>query len=56
MDSGFAKPLNPVSFLQAFITQSVKVAEQRCGGQVDALNYIQVPSRWSITGARLVTW
>jgi DNA-binding NtrC family response regulator len=41
MDSRSAKPLNPVSFLQAFITQSVKVAEQRCGGQVGTLNYIE---------------
>jgi DNA-binding NtrC family response regulator len=41
MDSRSAKPLNPVFFLQAFITQSVKVAEQRCGGQVGTLNYIE---------------
>jgi Nif-specific regulatory protein/two-component system response regulator AtoC len=41
MDSRSAKPLNPVSFLQVFITQSVKVAEQRCGGQGGTLNHIE---------------
>ena len=41
MDNWSAKPLNPVSFLQAFITQSLKVADQRCGGQVGTQNYIE---------------
>jgi len=35
MDNGLAKSLNPLSFLQAFIAQSVKVIEQR-SGQDDA--------------------
>jgi len=41
MDNWSAKPLNPVSFLQAFITQSIRVAEQRCGGQTGTLNYVE---------------
>jgi Nif-specific regulatory protein/two-component system response regulator AtoC len=41
MDSRAVKPLNPVSFLQAFITQSIKVAGQRCGSQADTLNYVE---------------
>ena len=41
MDSRPTKPLNPVSFLQTFITQSVKVGEQRCGGRTGTLNYIE---------------
>ncbi len=32
MAQGYAKPLNPLSFLQTFIAQSIKVVEQR-GGQ-----------------------
>ena len=31
MDHGFTKPLNPISFLQTFIAQSIRVAEQRSG-------------------------
>ena len=31
MDPRSAKPLDPVSFLQAFIAQSIKVIEQHCG-------------------------
>ncbi|NIP74211.1 MAG: hypothetical protein GWO16_14890, partial [Gammaproteobacteria bacterium] len=30
MSANSTKPLNPVSFLQTFITQSLKVGAQRC--------------------------
>ncbi len=32
MDDRSARPMNPVSFLQAFIAQSIRIAEQRCSG------------------------
>lgn len=42
MDRHSPKPLAPVAFLQAFITQSIKVAEQHCcGGEHGAARYIE---------------
>ena len=42
MQQGPTKPLNPVSFLQAFIAQSVKVADQRYGrGEAGTDRYIE---------------
>ncbi len=42
MDHGSAKPLNPVSFLQIFVAQSIKVLEQHSGqDKVGADRYIE---------------